>query len=359
MFKIVDRYVARNVAIMVVYCTIGLVLMGSLIKFVDQLRNLGKGTFDVYTVLWYVFCLSPGQILMFFPLGVLLGTVLALGNLASSSELIAMQSVGKSKMSIVWSACVGVIPLIILVMVMGEFVVPRAEKYAEVMSDEAISNGQIVVTTRGVWFREENSFINISTVMSDGELRNVNRFVFTDTFPKKLLTHEYAISGYWNSQDKTWKMEKVYVTEHNGPNIKMEFKDSVVWNLILTPNKLDVLSIGENQLSMSGLVNYIDYMTKNGQKADKYTLKLYRKIFSPITVLVVLLLAASTIFGPLRSASMGARVVVGILVGFAFYATNEILAPFTIFYGVPPIVGAIFPTFICLGGAIYLLRRRT
>ncbi|MDY6058694.1 MAG: LptF/LptG family permease [Candidatus Onthovivens sp.] len=73
----------------------------------------------------------------------------------------------------------------------------------------------------------------------------------------------------------------------------------------------------------------------------------------------MVLLGASTVFGPLRSASVGARVVVGIVVGFVFYAVNEILAPFTIFYGVPPIVGATLPTSIVLVVAIYLLRKRT
>ena len=100
-------------------------------------------------------------------------------------------------------------------------------------------------------------------------------------------------------------------------------------------------------------------MKDNGQNVDRYILELYRKLISPFMIIVVLLLAASTIFGPLRSASMGARIVVGIVVGFAFYAINEILAPFTIFYGVPPLVGALMPSIIVLIIAIYLLKRKT
>ena len=90
MFNILDRYIGKVVVTMVLYCTIGLVALSSLIKFVDQLRNVGRGSYDMLAALICVAYTVPGQIVMFFPLGVLLGTVLALGSLASTSELIVM-----------------------------------------------------------------------------------------------------------------------------------------------------------------------------------------------------------------------------------------------------------------------------
>lgn len=357
MYKVVDKYVGRTVAGMVVFCTIGLVSLSSLIKFVDQLRNVGRGEFDFVSCMQYVLLTVPGQISMFFPLGVLLGTVLALGNLASTSELIAMQALGKSKMRIVWSACKSVIPLIFVIMLLGEYVVPDSEKRAESLISEAVSNGQVAVTSRGIWFREGNSFINIAYFMSDGDLQSVTRYIFNDSIPKKLVRTESASRGYW--KDDKWKMEDIRITTYADDRIVRDFRESDVWDINLTPANVEVVGVHANDLSISGLHEYIRYVTKNGQKADRYILELYRKIISPITVLVVLLLASSTIFGPLRSSSMGARIVVGILVGFSFYAVNEILAPFTIFYGVPPLIGAISPTLIVLAIAVYLLRKNT
>ena len=356
MYTVVDKYIGRNVANMVVYCTLGLVALSSLIKFVDQLRNVGKGEFDFIACMQYVGLTVPGQVVMFFPLGVLLGTVLALGNLASSSELIVMQALGKSRFSIVWSACKAVIPLIVLIMLLGEYVAPESEKKADALISEAVSNGQVAVTTRGIWFREGNSFINISLLMSDGDLQSVTRYTFSDTIPKKLLRTEIAESGEW--KDGTWIMKNISVTDYGYERIIRSQEAEKAWNINLTPKNVEVVGVHANELSISGLNEYIKYVTKNGQKADRYVLELYRKIISPITVLVVLLLASSTIFGPLRSASMGARILVGILVGFGFYFVNETLAPFTIFYGVYPIVGAVIPTLTVLAFAILLLRRK-
>lgn len=355
MYKVVDKYVGRNVASMVVFCTIGLVSLSSLIKFVDQLRNVGRGEFDFVACMQYVLLTVPGQIVMFFPLGVLLGTVLALGNLASTSELIAMQALGKSKMRIVWSACKSVIPLIVAIMLTSEFVVPDFEKRAESLISEAVSNGQVAVTSRGIWFREGNSFINIAYFMSDGDLQSVTRYVFSSTIPKRLIRSESASKGSW--KDNKWEMEDIKIISYEDDVISRSTKERDIWDINLTPNNVEVVGVHANELSITGLHEYINYVTKNGQKADRYILELYRKVISPITVLVVLLLASSTIFGPLRSSSMGARIVVGILVGFTFYAVNEILAPFTIFYGVPPIIGAVMPTLIVLAVSVVLLRR--
>src|SRR5574344_1472900 len=143
MFKIVDRYIGRNVINMVLLCTLGLVALSSLIKFVDQLRNVGRGEFDTLEAIIFVGYTIPGQFVMFFPLGVLLGTVLALGNLASSSELIVMQSLGKSRLGIVGSACKSIIPLIMVVMLISEFVAPIAEMKSESVFTSAVYNGQL------------------------------------------------------------------------------------------------------------------------------------------------------------------------------------------------------------------------
>ena len=350
MFKIIDRYIARNVILMVICCTIGLVALSLLIKYVDQMRNIGKDGYGYLDAAFYVFYTMPGQLVTFFPLGVLLGVVLALGNLASSSELIVMQALGKSRLSIVFSAVKGLVPLIIAVLLVSEFVMPESESRSETFYSEARSNGQIAITSRG-------SFILINFVMTDGTLNSVIRYTFTDTPKKKLKLVERAQTGSW--QDGAWVMKNVSIDEFSANGIKHSFLPQKTWHLRLTPDKVAVVGVAATDLSIRGLIDYISYMQSNGQKVERYQLELYRKIIQPFMLVVIVLLAASTIFGPLRSASMGARIVVGIVTGFIFYAVNEILAPFTVVYGIHPIIGALMPSLLVFCIGFYLLRKRT
>ncbi|MGL5500171.1 MAG: LptF/LptG family permease, partial [Plesiomonas shigelloides] len=73
---------------------------------------------------------------------------------------------------------------------------------------------------------------------------------------------------------------------------------------------------------------------------------------------VMMLLALSFIFGPLRSVTMGARVLTGICFGFVFYGADQIFGPLSLVYHVPAVIGAAFPSVLFLGLSWYLLTRR-
>ena len=72
----------------------------------------------------------------------------------------------------------------------------------------------------------------------------------------------------------------------------------------------------------------------------------------------MLLLALSFIFGPLRSVTMAARVLMGILTGFGFYMANEVFGPVALVYQLPPLLGAITPSVLFIGIAVYLMQKR-
>ena len=116
MFGILDRYVGRTVIMAILMCTVMLVGLSSLIKFVDQLQNVGEGSFTTLHAILRVLYAIPGDTVLFFPMAALLGGVIGLGQLASSSELVVLQAAGLSRAKIVISALKTVIPVMFLVM---------------------------------------------------------------------------------------------------------------------------------------------------------------------------------------------------------------------------------------------------
>ena len=352
-FGILDRYIGKNVFLTILLVTVFLTLLTALITFVDQMRYIGRGSVDFMFLLSHVALEIPGIVVLFFPVAVLLGGVIALGNLARTSELIVMQSIGISRTGIVFSALKTVIPLIIVIVCLGEFVVPRVEQYAENRLNLASSNGNLSVTHDGLWLREGNSFIGIRYTMSDGSLLDIVRY---EVEGKELKVFSKAKSGvYTNGQ---WEMRGVKRTEFLGDRVVNTVLPVEKWKLNLTPDRVEIVGVKGYNLTASGLIDYINYLEENNQDAASYKLELYNKFMAPFTMIVMLLLAASTVFGPLRSMTMGARVLAGITLGFGFYLTNQIGAPFSLVYGIPPLIGASFPTLVFLFIAIMLLRRK-
>ncbi len=131
-----------------------------------------------------------------------------------------------------------------------------------------------------------------------------------------------------------------------------------MWKTNLTPDKLGVVALDPDALSISGLYNYVKYLKQSGQESKRYQLNMWSKIFSPLSVAVMMLMALSFIFGPLRSVPMGVRVVTGICFGFLFYVLDQIFGPLSLVYSIPPILGALLPSGLFLVISMYLLLKK-
>ncbi|WP_421319063.1 LPS export ABC transporter permease LptG [Aeromonas veronii] len=355
MFGILDRYIGRVIFMSILLCEITLVGLAGLIKYVEQLKSVGDGNYDMINALYYVLLSMPKEAVLFFPLAALLGGLIGLGQLATSSELVVMQAAGRSKISIVMAALKTAIPLMIMVGLMGEYVAPVAKRMADDIRAGAISEGRLTVSAYGVWARDGNNFVNINGVRNDGALTGITLYRFTPE--RKLIDVVQAQEGVFERHH--WLLKQTQVTRFDDPaQIRSEQHDKMEWSSELTPKQLGVVSIDPENLSVSGLLDYIGYLDANKQDAGRYKLEMWRKLLSPLSVVAMILLASSFIFGPLRSVSMGARMLMGIMTGFAVYVSDRVFGPISLVYAVPPILAAIAPSLLFGGISFYILSRK-
>jgi len=129
------------------------------------------------------------------------------------------------------------------------------------------------------------------------------------------------------------------------------------WDSSLTPDKLGIVAVKPEALSIRGLLDYVGYLKNNGQDASRYELAFWRKVFQPLSVAVMLLLAMSFIFGPLRSVTMGARTIMGVLAGFGFFISNEVFGQVSLVFQLQPFLGALLPSVVFAMLAGFLLKR--
>jgi lipopolysaccharide export system permease protein len=153
-------------------------------------------------------------------------------------------------------------------------------------------------------------------------------------------------------------MQDVVITELSASRVSSTRKNSVQWQSTLTPDKLGVVTIKPESLSVSGLLDYLNYLELNQQSAKRYELALWRKLLAPVTVAVMLLVALSFIFGPLRSTTMGARILMGVITGFGFHVSNEIFGPLAQVYQVPAFLGALLPSIVFAALAVYFMQKK-
>ncbi len=355
MFKLLDLYIGRTIISTTALVLATFIGLSGIIKYVEQLRKVGRGVYDLMHALYFVLLSIPRDIEMFFPMAALLGALIGLGMLASSSELVVMQAAGVSKLDIGLSVLKTAVPLMLIVMTLGQWGAPEAQKMARDLRAFAISGGNLASVRAGVWARDANDFIFIGKV-EDDKLYALNMWRFDDE--KNLQSVLFAEEVDYQ-QNNTWLMRDVQITDMvDETKISQREMDEMPWSTSLAPDKLAVVTVKPEELSLSGLYDYVNYLKASEQDASRYDLALWRKITQPISIAVMMLLALSFVFGPLRSVSMGARVLSGVVAGFTFYISSEFFGPLTLVYGIPPVFGALMPSVVFLGIALMLLRRK-
>ncbi|WP_277976824.1 LPS export ABC transporter permease LptG [Pantoea endophytica] len=357
MFKVLDRYIGKTIFNTIMLTLFMLVSLSGIIKFVDQLRKTGQGAYTALDAGYYTLLSVPKDIEIFFPMAALLGALLGLGTLAQRSELVVMQASGFTRMQVALAVMKTAIPLVLLTMAVGEFVAPQGEQMARNYRAQQLYGGSLVSTQNGLWAKDGNDFIYIERIKGDNEIDGVSIYKFSDQ--RRLLSVRYAASAAWNADKKVWVLSQVDESDlQDAKQITGSQSLSGEWKTNLTPDKLGVVALDPDALSISGLYNYSKYLKQSGQVAGRYQLNMWSKIFQPLSVAVMMLMALSFIFGPLRSVSMGVRVVTGISFGFLFYVLDQIFGPLSLVYGLPPILGAILPSGAFFAISLFLLMKR-
>ena len=356
MMNTLDRYIGKSILGSIFATLLTLVGLSAIIKFVEQFRRVGKGTYDIWQAVAFTGLTIPKDIETFFPMAALLGALMALGNLASRSELVVMQAAGFSRFKIGIAVMKTALPLVLLTMVIGEWGIPQTEQFARDMRARALSGGSMLSMKNGVWAKDGNNFVFVRRVTDDAKLNDI--YIYTFDQHRNLTELKHANQASYSEDESKWTLRQVNHSMISKDEIKTSNRLSEKWETNLTPDKLGAVSLRPTSLSISGLYNYISFLRETGQDVSRFELTFWRKIFQPVSVGVMMLLALSFIFGSLRSVTAGARIVTGICFGFLFYVVNEIFGQMSVVYNMPAVFGALMPSLLFIVMIWWLLSRK-
>ncbi len=353
MFNILDRYIASTSLLLIAAALLLVLGVDFLFAYIHELTLVGKGDYHAASALVYVIFTLPRRLYDMFPIASLIGVLMALGLLASRSELIVMRASGMSMTQIAGAVAKVGLLMALLASLLGEFVVPRAEYAAEGLKIQAKSSGQAVLTAQGTWVREDRDFIHIRRLLPNGLLQEVTRYHFNDHYELQSTTFIQEATF----DDDQWTLKGIKKSKITPERVTMEAKDSGTTKKLIDPALLDVLLSEPDNLSLMGLYHYIDYLEDNRLDPRHYQLIFWQKIVAPFAVVLMILLGVPFVFGPLRNASMGLRMLSGIFFGFLFYLINEMFGPLSLVYHFPPVLAALAPLVLFSMLGLWMMRR--
>lgn len=348
----IERYLARQI-----YGAVGFVLLGFLALFaffdlIAELRDLGNGDYQLRQIFTVVALWIPAHAYELFPVVVLIGTLYVLAHLSSNSEYTVLRAAGMSPLRAgAVLAKVG-LAFVVATFAIGEWIAPFTEEAAQKVRMQAMQSLIGGELSSGLWFKDERSFINVREARDANVLGGVRIFEFDSAYHLRQVTA--AERGEYKGAGK-WRLVDVSQTLFGPAGPKPAHFAEAEWRSAMSPDLLNVLIVAPERMSAWKLYKYLQHLTDNRQKTERYEIALWKKLFYPLATLVMMALALPFAYMHARSGMVGIKVFLGIMLGIFFHMLNSLFSHIGLLKEWPPFAAAAVPSLLFLATAILMM----
>jgi lipopolysaccharide export system permease protein len=348
------RYFTREILTSSLFVLVALLALFGFFDLIKELDDLGRGNYRLSAMLMYVALTLPSHAYVLLPAAGLMGTLFALARMAEQSEITVMRSSGLSLAQLALHVAGAGLVIGLATLAVGELVAPFTEEAAKGLRLKATRSIVAREFRSGFWVKDDRSFVNIQDVTAETELLNVRIYDFDPSF--RLTAISRAEKGTYAGPNK-WTLSNVELTRFDGDRAVLERVPQAVWNSVLTPDILSVLKIIPERMSVLNLRAYIEHLRENRQKATRYEIAFWQKLMYPLAAIAMMVMAIPFALGPVRAGGVGARIVMGIMLGLIFHFAGRMFSHIGLLNDWPSLASAAIPTLIVAVVAFLGLRR--
>ena len=318
--SLLSAYMMRTILASTGLVLVVLLALAGLFEFIGELDDI-KGDYQTPQVILFTALRLPNLAFEMLPVAALIGSLLGLGALAGHSEIIVMRSAGLSVSRLASMVAVSGAVMLVLTGLLGEFIGPPLDFYARDMRMEARYQKDDDLG-KDAWVKDGSVYLHLERVNSEFDFGSIYLFRFDDE--NKLASIAQAENSGIDDQDnwilenlrETFRNDGVQVVESSVAVESFEVNAELLGNSLAKPLSL----------SARGLLVYIDYLKRNNLDASQYESEIWYRASRTLTVLIMPILSLAFVFGSLRSGGAGGRLMIGVVVGLAYYLASETLA---------------------------------
>ena len=338
----------------------------------DVGRTVGDTTYTVWHALLAVSLGIPNHLYELLPIAVLIGSIFVMARFAQSSEFTIMRTSGLGPWLALRTMLLLGVCFVVLTVAVGDYIAPAAERMALVAKAKYLGKTSTTGST-GAWLKEKNNgntlAVNVRAVRADGALQGIRVFQFDAQGRMVLQIH--ADSGQVQSTATAWDLTNARIARFRYPldaqgaenaQVTREQAPSLEWPTSITSEMLVAAVHKPDRMPTLELFQFIQHLKANDQSAQKYEIEFWRKVFYPLSCLVMVVLALPFAYLHFRSGGIAGYVFGGVMAGISFFLLNNVFGYAGNLQNWSPMLTAAAPgliySILSLGAFAWLVIRR-
>ena len=333
---LIDRNISKRVLSSIFVVALAIIFLDLIFTILSELSDLSEG-YNLSDALLYSISSLPYSIYDFLSYICLIGVLVALGNLLEEGEITAARILGKSDIRIIWASIKPVILVLIVGVLSSQLFIPGLSQNSE---ETRLLKQNRISLDDGYWLVSDSSVSYFKSTTNSNSIQDITIYKLNDSFELQEITKAKEADKTNNS----WILSDVEIV--NVENGSKESIKELDWaegpmdedfNLILSPKYFSLTQL---------------YKNVNGEQSqyrqDILLLEFWRKALQPVFSILLVILAASFVFGPTRDQKIGQRVVTGIVLAFSLSISQRLCESMALVSLLSPLTSVMIPIFIVL-----------
>ena len=345
--KTIRRLVHRDIWISVSLVALAFLTLFAFFDLVDELGDIGKGPsanpYRLIHAALYTLLLAPSRLYELLPIAVLIGCIFVMARFAQSSEFTILRTSGmgpwRALKTLLWMG----LAFTLITFAMGDYIAPQATRAAQLLKSKF--TGQISIGQTGAWLKDRQQFssyaVNVGALDADGSMRNIKIYEFNSK--GQILATVQAQQGEF--ENDAWLLKQAqrqeFFLSDNLPNTSPIFATATRpltntrversqllsewrWPTGISAEMVSVALLRPERMATIDLYQYVNHLEANGQTSQRYAIEFWRKVFYPLSCLVMMVLALPFAYLHFRNGAISGYVFAGVMIGISFFLLNNV-----------------------------------
>ncbi len=346
--KTIRRLLHRELWISVAFVALAFLTLFAFFDMVEELGDIGKGRpgkpYQLMHAALYTFLWLPSRLYELMPIAVLIGSIFVMARFAQSSEFTILRTSGMGPWRALRILLVMGLVFTGITFTLGDYLAPQSTRTAQLLKTKFM--GQISIGQTGAWLKDKQKFssyaVNVGSMTGDGGMQSIKIYEFNSK--GQLLSLVQAATGEFAGD--AWNLRQVQRQEFFlpdlGSNATASISSSAVkgtattriersqllpdwnWPTDISAEMVSVALLKPERMRTVDLFQYIQHLQNNGQTSQRYEIEFWRKVFYPLSCLVMVVLALPFAYLHFRSGSISGYVFMGVMIGISFFMLNNL-----------------------------------